>query len=371
MKIRALINEVENEAHYYWRVNLPFRYLRTYDIDAKTVVIGEEIDAETDILLLPKLYVRAEDQDEAQAFFYAFKEAGGIIVYDADDDMWSEDFTSYLANMTYHKTGEPQLLNTLIDELEIRRLGNLWTVMQCDAITVSNDTLADYVRLITNKPVYVVPNAIDVESFTNSLSVDDSLIHPHYTTIGWAGGARPPSELDDMLQAWNILARLDVESKLKFVTAGWNPLLVADKTAKRFPFLTSNNVIHIPWTGMSQYANNMTVDIGCVCVGDNNFSKRKTTIKAWEFALTGAMVVGSDILYSNEPIVVCSNVEDWVNVLRYYINDIESREAMALAYKQYVKNYNDIKYNWMDWASAYEQIIKYVGQHENNPVAVS
>lgn len=366
IKVRALIQDNGDEAHYYWRINSPFKHLNMYGLDCKMIELGAQIEAGTDILLLPKMYVRQNDRKEAEKLFREFRESGGLIVYDADDDMWSEGFTEYMTHMMYKDQG-PELLAALIDELELRREGNLWTVMQCDAITVSNEHLAEYVRRITQIPTYIIPNAIDVKKFTFDIDLtkSESLTHPHFTTIGWAGGARPQYDLVPMLTAWNTLAVNDKENKIKFVINGWKPNLSGYK------YLTDDKIIHIPWSSINEYGTGMQVDIGCVCVSPGHFSERKSVIKAWEFALAGAMVVGSKTLYGDEPIVTCEVVQDWVQVLTYYVNNAEHREAMADTYLKYVKNYNDMAYNWVNWAATYETIIKMVNKDASNAVVVS
>jgi hypothetical protein len=354
MKIRALLerDQANQDSNYYWRVILPFKTLQQNCIDAEYIYAGDDIPEDTDILVIPKMWVRLEDKQDAERFFEEVRDNGTLLVYDSDDDIWSESFTQYMTKLQWNPDKGKELLVALIDELEARREAALWTLMQCDAVTVSSKVLAEYISLISEKPVFVVNNAIDVSGFEERLAEQNLLIHPHYKTIGWSGGSRPLQELQPMLEAWNHVAKRD---DVKFVIAGWMPNLSS------FSNLTSDKLLHLPWTSIEEYPQNLQVDIGCVCVGDDDFSKRKTVIKAWEYALAGALVIGSESLYSGEPIAHCSNVKSWVNALEFYLNHEEAREAFAVSYRTFVCGQYDMKYNWLYWMDAYSKILNTLG----------
>src|SRR5688572_6972519 len=163
MKIRALVDRDEHKdsSAYYWRIDLPFKFMKQYGIDIDTIDTGENVPEDIDVLVLPKMCVKVENRDEARSFFKTMRDAGIKLVYDADDDMWSEAFTQYMVQLSYKKNIDDQrLLVALVDELEARREASLWTTMQCDAITVTNKRLARYTEMITNKPVFSIENAI-------------------------------------------------------------------------------------------------------------------------------------------------------------------------------------------------------------------
>lgn len=363
MKIRVLLGDERNDAVYHWRVKKPFEHLRRYGIDADVVEIGREIPSDTDIVVLPKMYVEEADRPEAEKLFRELRENGALIVYDADDDMWSEYFTSYMSQLTYGSQAvykKQRLLVELINEYESIRIDNLWTVHQCDAITVSNRELADYVGELTKKPTYFIENAIDVKDFERSLKPKQST---EFVTVGWAGGSRPQSDLHNMLAAWNVIAATN--DNVKFVIGGWLPNL------EPYENLTVHNLILIPWTSVEDYASSMQVDIGCVCVDDSVFSRRKTPIKAWEFALCDAMVVGSKTLYGDQPIVTCESVQDWINTLQFYVTNPELRAEMSKMYTKHVKAQHDLASNWVYWADAYQKILNTVKTDEREPIQMS
>lgn len=351
MKIRALIENRSNPERYYWRVESPFSILKLYGIDAETISTGEDIPEDTDILIIPKMLTLPEDRDETSELFEWCRSKNIILVYDADDDVFSPAYVQYMTRMTLENLSSSNLhpyhIATIIQQLEQQRENYLWTMSQCDAVIVANKEFAKYVRTITTLPVYHVENAINVAAFEACLQPKHT---EEYTTIGWAGGSRPQSELAVMLEAWNQIAFK--HEQVQFVISGWQPDL------QKYEHLSSERVISVPWKSMDEYPTSMQVDIGCVCVGDTAFGAYKTPIKAWEFALAGAMIVGSKNLYTGQPIVVCETVNDWVHVLSWYIVGSESRVRLAEVYKRYVKGQYDLQYNWLYWADAYEKIMK-------------
>jgi hypothetical protein len=349
LKIRALLQRGPNDdsAKYFWRVESPFNQLRKYGIDARSIDLDDNIDEDVDILVLPKMWIPIDAREAALNLFARIRESGTIIVYDADDDIWSEGYPQHVIQTYWNEEKGLELFDQLVNVASELRANSIWTASQCDAITVSTHNLADYVRSQFDTPVYVIPNAIDVERFQSTYRKREELEDESETvTIGWAGGARPQHDLEPMLAAWNILAaRADVQ----FVIAGWLPKLDSCQAA-------ISKMIYHGWTDVDSYQSNMLVDIGCVSVRDTEFNARKSTIKAWEFAATGAFVVGSKALYGTEPIPYCEDTRDWVKTLEYYIEHAAARREYARQYRRHVMNQYDIRYNWVYWMDAYEKI---------------
>lgn len=361
MKIRAILAKTEsyNDAQYYWRVQKPFEFLRKYKIDADTISLDQLIDDDVDILVIPKLCVPKQSRPTIAEMFQKVRANGTRVVFDADDDMWSESYVQYIVQMSIGSRSDldSQHVLRIIKEVESKRDDNLWMLRQCDAVTVSTKPLADYVKNICNIPVFVVENAIDVEGFISKLDKDNELRHPHYRTVGWAGGSRPIAELSTMFDGWQRLAQ--TRDDIKFVISGWQPNL------DRWPKVKAS-LLPVDWVSVSNYMDNMQVDVGCVSVGSGLFSSRKSVIKAWEFALAGAVVVGSSDLYKREPILVCDNADDWVKMINFAL--LSGMDGSI--YRKYVEAQYDLEYNWLYWADAYQKIMSVVNVHERRAISV-
>lgn len=355
LKIRALVHTVDSESqlpgYLRWRITSPFKHIRDYRWDAQTmwVPIGTTLDSDIDILIVPRVIPTDDAKPRVEEWYKQIRSNGTKIVYEADDDIWSESYVGCLSKVGWSPDRGRDLLIALIDELQNRTKQALWMLKQCDAVTVSTKPLASYVQTITDAPVYVVPNALDYNLFKQGLKDNQSWGDTNQITIGWAGGRRNESDLTDMVEGW---ARYAVEdSSVLFVVSGWVPEII-----KNEPRL-DGRYISIPFAPMESYANVMQVDIGCVSVSNEPFSLRKSPIKSWEYALAGAMVLGSKNLYEQEPLIVtCERPSDWVRALRYYVKYKETRTKLAEAFQMHVRQFHLLETEYYNWIETYANI---------------
>lgn len=356
MKVRALIDKSQGQSVYWWRVLKPFEFMKKYSIDVDTLDLGEEVDEDTDILVLPKLHVKPDRQQEVEEYFNGIRSNGTLLVYDTDDDLWSPSYVQHLLQINNWSTSEE--INAHITLIGKQIESTYWVMEQCDAITVSTQALVDLLRRKgVEKPIYVVKNAIDVQQFTANLQLVHGFRHPHFKTVGWAGGIRPVSELQPMLQAWHILARS--HDDLRFVITGWYPPVIDEMSELKA------KLIRVDWTDLENYGNGMQVDIGCCSTSASDFAQCKSTIKAWEFALADALPVCYGPAYKGTPFLLAESVEDWVNIIRYYANHLEHREMMLEQAKKEVKLYHDLAFEWLYWPDTYSKIINTLSKRED------
>jgi hypothetical protein len=347
-KVCYLLGDEATDAQYHWRVHTPVMMLRKY-IDATSVMIGEDIPKDADLCILPRFQVEYGFEDEAKEFFDEIKAQGTKLVYDTDDNIFSDDYPMYMLDMYSHAIPQDKLVDMLNFYNTVRHM-NKWVMNQCDFVTASTTRLCTILAKLTDKPVYHVPNTMDISRFQAKL--DERTLSEKYgkTTIGWAGGARPFSEIKPLLDAWEIIAQ--ERNDVKFVISGWHP-----PTLEGYEHFIRKTV-HQEWLSVTNYAANMQVDIGCVIASDRPVALSKSKIKAWEFAAAGAMVVGSRNLYGDEPILACDSVEDWVTILTHYVDNAQDRVDMAETYLGYVRANHDIKVGWWDWYAAYRSMLK-------------
>src|SRR5690242_1321455 len=102
MKIRAMIEDQDNIAPWLqWRITNPYEILRKRGIDADIMWanVGENVDADIDIMVLPRLVVAYHDREAAKEWFHEIKSNGTRIVFEADDDIWSESYVEQLSKV--------------------------------------------------------------------------------------------------------------------------------------------------------------------------------------------------------------------------------------------------------------------------------
>ena len=353
MKVRALIDSNLNSnmpAWLEWRILNPYQYINRIKIDVGDmwVPVGMQLDEDLDVLVVPRLVVEPIHQKQVGEWFDSIKANGTKIVYETDDDIFSPDYVTQLSRIYWNEEESIDKLIPILDILDIRRQAALWTMNQCDAVTVSVEALGNYVRTLTDKPVYVIQNALDIIKYKQGLS--ENIDYDNYITIGWSGGRRTEHDLDDMVEAWSRIASECVD--VKFVVGGWTP-----KSIKNNKWLGGKLIEH-EWKSTTEYASSMQVDIGCCAVGNNPFASRKSPIKSWEFSISGAAVVASKTVYENEPtILIANNAEEWYQNLMFFIKNKDARKELNTSMVRHVHSYHDLQYEYGRWIDVYNGVI--------------
>lgn len=357
MRILAALCDESLLPWLQWRVSNPFEYINGYDGIKATfeyVFVGMPIPKDVNIFVLPRIIITKEQRKGFLKWQDRCRQRNPDMkwVYETDDDIFSESFVQQCSKIFLKDDMDVRMKIAGLDELEARRHNALWTMQQCDAVTVSAKSLGVYVKsLVPDKEVYVVPNAIDDKKFVSGLDKIRRRPSSNVITVGWAGGRRNFSDIELMVEGWKKVAK-EHRDKVQFVVAGWIP-----EQIEKDPDI-SRNLRTQSWLPTNKYAKGLQVDIGCVSVDGSPFSIRKSVIKAWEFSLAGAAVIGSDNLYSEEPIILLARDEkDWYQTITYFIEDTHARESLGQAYRTHVNLHHLLKHEFHVWIDAYRRIL--------------
>lgn len=288
-------------SHVAWRVTRPLAALAAVGYPTGVISIeGANLDGFTwhpvyrdielpaaRVLLLHHPIVPPRHRDSFVAWLAKLRADGMVIVLDTDDDCYSEAWAQHLVASRFNGADEPGAL----EEYDTRRRESewhAWPLGVVDAVTVSTQHLADVVAQFTTAPVYVVPNLIDVDAFTTGRSRRGQRPWPDHISVGWCAGYRPHADAADVAEAWARLAR--ARPYVRFVIAGApQPLLENAVPADRLRRVPQTTIDAYPW--------GMQVDVGCCGAADTAFNRSRSPIKAWEFALAGAAVIASPVVY--------------------------------------------------------------------------
>lgn len=307
--------------------------------DDRLALIFHQYDA----VVLPRLHWPAEEEEQAARWFFTLRMAGLKIIYELDDDLISD----YFVNRIIFKDGVSQ-------EFAVgKRNSILRTIRKCDGVTVSSQRLATLLRAHDiNLPIYVVPNYIDVNWFRQVMKKGERQVHG--LTIGWAGGARPDADVAEMAEAWLRISRRF--PNVKFVVQGHHARIIYDT-------VPNNRIIPLDWMPIQTYPlGMMNIDIGCCPLSDNPFNRCKTPIKAMEFALAGAAVVASPVLYSQiiedgKNGFIARTADEWENALARLVVNYEERRRMHRNLLATVKKNHSLERNAWRWMDAWSTII--------------
>jgi glycosyltransferase involved in cell wall biosynthesis len=276
----------------------------------------------------------------------AFHHAGMPVWLEIDDDMFSPGINGrqYAAFERDRAKG--------LEQLEVERQDRLWLLRQVDGITVSTRRLRTVVSQYTDAPIEVVPNAIDLAWFRETLRGRTRVVPP--LTVGWAGGARNQADLVPVAEAWARLARRDPD--LTFVVQGH----MSDALVAAVP---EDRVRRLPWLPLAEYPRAMlNIDIGVCTVAPALFNTSKTPIKLWEYTAAGAACVVSPTLYGpyvtdGVDALVAETADEWEGALARLVDDADLRRRLRKAQRTRLACDHSLERNWQQWPIAWSRLL--------------
>lgn len=300
--------------------------------------------AVVDGYLLPRISWPPEHRRTAEAWFDSIRRDGKFTVYDADDDVFTSQETHRRVELDWTE-------GKSFEQLEAERFERIWAMQQCDGVTVSTQRLATIVRSFTQRPVIVVPNAIDLAWFRSVVRATSRQIPG--ITIGWAGGRRHDRDVEQMAEAWGRIARR--YPSVRFVVQGHQPPVILEHV----PF---ERIARLPWLPLEVYPSGLAqIDIACCFAADTPFNRAKSPIKCFEAAAAGSAVVASPTLYgavvdhgsSGFLAESAAEIEDALSVL---IEQHATRKMMAKRLLKTVEKRHSLAGNLWRWPAAWAQI---------------
>jgi glycosyltransferase involved in cell wall biosynthesis len=277
----------------------------------------------------------------------AIHRAGLAVILEVDDDLFSPAVVDRMYNVFERERARGRA------QLERDRQMRLWLLDQVDGITVTSRRLATVVGEYTQKPVHVVPNAIDVRWFREVLRGVRRVVPP--LTVGWAGGARYAEDLAPVAEAWSRIAARFPE--VTFVVQGHMAEILIDA-------VPADRVRRLAWLPLEHYPRALlNIDIGCCSVAPRPFNVAKTPIKVWEFALAGAPCVVSPTLYGpyvsdGEDALVAETADEWEHALERLVSDAALRRRVQRTQRRRVVSEHSLEQNWQRWPIAWTAILE-------------
>jgi glycosyltransferase involved in cell wall biosynthesis len=275
-----------------WRAEIPAKYLKRRGHTVK--FFGEAQEGCPDVFVFSRLY----DSDFFRLFNWA-KDRNIRVVYDTDDaldlvDPWNPAYEFSQRN----------------------RADSQFMAIHADAITTTTPELANHLRRL-NPNVFVIPNSVDPEEWVVRPRVQDEPLR-----IGWLGGG---THFLDLAIAADALTELVRKLDFKFIIYGLTAFpslrdLYKDglkKQGERFRNSPLGRAIKVftrkterlpyefhPFVPASAYAStlcNLRFDIGIAPLADTAFNRNKSSIKYYEYGMSGAVTLASNVLpYSAE-----------------------------------------------------------------------
>ena len=324
-----------------WRAEIPTKYLRR---NGHTVHFFDEWqNAECpDAIVFSRQY----HFDLSRLYNWA-KERNLRVVYDTDDaldlvDKWNP---AYEFSRRHHSQAVMMASNA-------------------DVITTTTPELANHLRKL-NPNVVVIPNSVDPEDWT---------VQPRTVTdrirIGWLGGS---SHFLDLAIAADAMSDVVKKLNVQFVVYGLTDLPSVEemyrkrlkaqgesfrgsslgRAIKTFLRKTQNLPYEFqPHVAASEYAATLCelrFDVGIAPLADTAFNRNKSCIKYYEYGMSGAVTVASNVLpYSAEVPVLCDNSR---TAWKERLGDLahSDRRAMWEAQYEWILSHRNIQRNVGLW----------------------
>lgn len=250
------------------------------------------------------------------------------------------------------------------------------TIARCDAITVTNRTLAENYARFTKKPIYILPNYVDflwygkedirIERTTNEIR------------IGWFGSKGHFEDLKMVLPALKKVLEKYPQTKLvycgfggmsssKLLTEiGWGEDVFKGIPRSRREFYTP--VQYDYWPHKHRL---LDFDIGLAPLIDDHFNHCKSHIKWMEYSILRTPTVCSPTVYSESPYgegrtpavkhgktgFIAKTEDEWVKYLSQLVEDAELRKKMAKdAQNDVLKNW-DLESHWSEFVNVYQKVL--------------
>lgn len=367
MKKIAVVYPSRSGATVYFRLDLPFRRFKNYEVVEYSLPKAEELKSFNPVAFMESI------KEEIVLFhrinypnMYLIDHLKRIhkkkIIFDTDDLEYALPSSHPL------KANFPSKI--LLDYLDIilRRADEVWVTTK-------------YLRYKLGKhsidKIKVIPNALDLteKQWIKKIKKDNEI-----PVIGWAGGT---SHLDDLSYCAKGLEKLvkdHIRFKLKICgiplvqknlsilngkhvfTTKREGDLYQDDVKKIFKFMPDEDLqleFALPLSEYASFYDDM--DIVLAPLASNNFNDSKSELKILEAGAKSTPIVcsSSKTYYQfsqnyNDSIFIANSASSWYSILKKLIENTDLRVKMGLNLNKIIRNYYDLEY----WAQYRENRIK-------------
>lgn len=265
-------------------------------------------------------------------------------VWETDDLLFGD---SYLER-TIEVNSRNQDRQTIEKSLRLQHESRLRVVQRADAITVATPYLAEQVQKLTSKPVYTIPNGINLELFQYRLKQSPRAIPP--LTVGWSGGPRLERDLEPLYEVWSKLAEL--RPNVQFLVQGWCP-------EKMHSYLPHQRLMAIGGVEMEKHpAILKNFDVFC-CVADTDpFNMSKSAVKWIDASLAGGACVVSKPVYGEYAReYVATDCDSWLNYLLELVDNSAERDLVRQRAQDAIVLRHTTRQTYPLWLEAWSHVV--------------
>jgi len=316
---------------------------------------GARVDCKTDILLsdyfgTDVMVFQRQHHPDIYAKMEAAKSRGIKTVYEVDDDMLNmpEEFEK-----PYDFYRKPEVREVMLKFMR-----------DCDALTVSTVELAESIRKMTPRPIFVVENAIDLERWRAAQIERECRLaaggSKKTVMIGWMASGSHMIDMPLIEDAILGVMRDHAEVRLHLIG------VLVREDIKHPGFAEFKDRITVdPWIEINALPQVMAdIDIGLAPLMDNPFNRGKSGLKWMQYAALGIPGIYSDMPCYRRVVkpgvdgylVPAGTITDWRKHLEELVTDAELRQRMGTQALRNVQAW-DISVRAEEWVKAWRQIM--------------
>jgi glycosyltransferase involved in cell wall biosynthesis len=258
------------------------------------------------------------------------REAGQVVLYDIDDDIWQIPLWSPAARAMHKML--PGLRAVDLDVVDAN-------IEACDGVIVPTQYLANELRCrFPNVLVYVLPPGIDPAPY-DAVDFDEPTLGwigqkiykpkaDRKLQVGWMGAiSHHLQHLRSMQVALDCLPALDAE----FTRLGWIPSDRSEILLAEVPC----RVHQMPWGGVDRLPAKLAqLDVGIIPRVDEPFHQGQSITSGLQYAAAGVPFIATGTAeYRELAKLGCGTtvhtIAQWRHALTYYLSDADERRAEA------------------------------------------
>lgn len=224
---------------------------------------------DVDLIILQRLMHEglAEKIREARAY-------GQVVINELDDWYWGLDTANAAFASSHPKTNPKENRNHYKGVLGAS-----------DAVFVSTEYIRDRISAWVRCPIIVLPNTVDVGSFT-PVEHSDSRV----PRVGWVGSTSHRS--GDLETLRGVIKPLVDAGEITFQHSGHHD---SARAVHDILGLTPEQVFRVPLVEPQYYPSSLTMEIGIAPLRDTPFNHAKSDIKALEYSAAGIPWIGAPL----------------------------------------------------------------------------
>lgn len=345
--MKFVIHSHETNACAYYRALLPTLHLY-HDLSKEDIQIftteGVSEKEKVDVYIFHRII-----KPDLYNFIYKMKCNGKIIVWHTDDDLFQIP--------EWNPFGESIKENDLKTTLD--------TIKISDAIIVSTESLKSTLTF-TKKPIFVLPNLIDISSFEENLPKKSNPVK-----VLWTGSATHDQDLDQLVEPTIKLIE-KYKEKIHFTYWGYLPTGLAEYIrfpGKPYAYLKSKyekNISYMSELSLRIYFDilqELNTDIAIAPLANHPFNYSKSSIKSLETIMAGNAFIGTNLPpydWITDRTGILVNPEDethWIDAISQLIDNYDLRQKLHTTAKQEILD----NYSWQSkgrdiWIEGFKKI---------------